>query len=86
MTPPLHIDLTLVLPEAPDRADACVQRLVELVAGTPGVELVHLEGEIKSNDQVELGSGSARPRLCLPYDPKQISMAGLEAKSASGGR
>lgn len=80
MTPPLHIDLTLVLPDAPDSADACVQRLVEIIGGTPGVELVHLEGDTKSADPVERGDISTKPRLCLHYDPARISMAALEAK------
>jgi len=80
MTPRLHIDLTLVLPDAPNSADACVQRLVEIVAGTPGVELVHLEGETASDVQVGSGGVAAKPRVCLHYDPGQISMAGMEAK------
>ena len=56
----LRLDLELLLPEATDAADACVERLQDLLKGEPGISGVHVTG----------APGNRAPLLCLHYDPR----------------
>jgi Cd2+/Zn2+-exporting ATPase len=60
----LELDLPVLLPEIPDTADACVDRLASTLAATPGVLRAHLlqnEGEV--------------PKLCIHFDTTVVSLA-----------
>lgn len=59
----LHLDLSTVLPDAPDEHDACVGRLVGALETKDGVVRAHVED----------GPGGA-PRLCLHYDPDRLPL------------
>ena len=59
----LHLDLDVVLPDAPDEHDACAGRLVRSLEGKDGVVRAH----------VESGPGGI-PRLCLHYDPDRLPL------------
>lgn len=90
MTKALRIDLPVLLPEAPDARDACVQRLVELAATVPGVERAHIDDGTEDVEAVVLtgdptASGAGRPRLCIHYNPTRVSMARVEAQVRAAG-
>jgi len=75
MTRNVMLDLPLLLPDAPDPRDRCVQRLTETLAGAPGLEDVHV---------VEAADG-APARLCLHYDPSTTSVARIRGVAEAGG-
>ena len=62
----LKLDLRILLPEAPDEKDACVDRLITALEGKAGIQQVHL----KQDD-----SGF---KLCIHYDPNGIPLSRLE--------
>ncbi len=72
MAEKLKLDLSLVLPEIPDERDACVGRLTKLLQAE-GLEKVHLVRE----------DGSAR--LCLHYDPQQLSVSRVRELAQAAG-
>ncbi len=97
MTKPLRIDLPILLPEAPDVRDACVQRLLDLAATVPGVERAHIDDGTE-----EAGAGGAEsvvvrgaptgggvqdagPQLCIHYDATRVTMAHVEAQVRAAG-
>ena len=78
----LRLDLPLVLPGIADARDRCVARLIELLAGRPGISEAHIVGPV----------GPA-PELCVHYDPATLSLgrvrelahaAGAELSAAFG--
>lgn len=75
MASKLRIDLDVLLPEAPDLADACVVRLQELLKREPGISGVH----------VTWAPGNREPVMCLHYDPGILSMARLNARATAVG-
>lgn len=90
MTQRLCIELPLLLPDAPDARDACVKRLVDAVAGKPGVERVHVdEGTEDARNDATVVEGSVaqplNPRLCIHYDPARVALAWLEAEVRAAG-
>ncbi len=72
MAEKLKLDLSLVLPDAPDERDTCVGRLTELLQAE-GLERVHVVRE----------DGSAR--LCLHYDPQQFSVSRVRELAQAAG-
>lgn len=58
----VQIDLTVLLPEAPDENDACVQRLASSLEGRSGIARAHVKN----------GGGSAN--LCIHFDPSVLSL------------
>ncbi|AXA94150.1 heavy metal translocating P-type ATPase [Massilia sp. YMA4] len=62
----VRLELPLILPQVDDPADPCIDRLVGLLQGRPGVEKVHVKTP-----------GGAPPLLCLHYDPGVITVARL---------
>lgn len=76
MSQRVRLELELVLPEAPDVADACVARLQAILGHEPGVTGVHLVGPPRVT----------APVLCH-YDPKAVSLARLrEVATGAGAR
>ena len=64
MADTVQLDLSVLLPEIPDAADACVERLVEGVAGLPGVERVHVVND----------GGEEPPRMCIHYSRGRVTL------------
>ncbi len=69
----LELELTALLPTAPDERDGCTARLCALLQGTRGVSEVHVERK------------NGAPLLCLHYDPDLVSLAVLERATQRAG-
>ncbi|HAS13491.1 MAG TPA: heavy metal translocating P-type ATPase, partial [Acidimicrobiaceae bacterium] len=69
------LDLPLLLPDALDGRDRCVERLTETLSGAPGLDEVHV---------LEAADG-APARLCLHYDPGTTDVARIRRLAESGG-
>ncbi|MBX2943548.1 MAG: heavy metal translocating P-type ATPase [Cyclobacteriaceae bacterium] len=69
------IEIPFLLPEVPDEKDRCVQKLIEILADTEGVEEVH----------VSLGEGSIVPRLCFHYNSDIISIDKIQSLAEQAG-
>ncbi len=75
MPDPLRLDLAVLLPDAPDARDACVARLTDAMAATPGVERAHV-----------LPAADGEPaRLCLHYDPAAVALPRLRRAAERAG-
>ncbi len=72
--PSLKIELSVLLPEAPDARDACVSRLEALIGRVRGIERTHL---VEDN--------GAPAKLCLHYDPQRVSMAQVKQLAIAAG-
>ncbi len=66
MSAKLRLDIPVILPEIPDAADACVDRLMGELEGRPGIEQAHV---------VVGDEPSAPAQLCVHYDPDTLSLA-----------
>jgi Cd2+/Zn2+-exporting ATPase len=67
--------LPLLLPEIPDEADQCVVKLLSLLRGRDGVRDAHV-----------VSATSKEPaKLCLHYDPDQISLARIREAALQAG-
>ncbi|KDE97043.1 hypothetical protein Y900_027505 [Mycolicibacterium aromaticivorans JS19b1 = JCM 16368] len=75
MTAEVELDLPIVLPDALDRRDLCVGRLIDTLTGAPGLDRVHV---------VE-ASESSPARLCMHYDPDAVSVAKIRDLAESTG-
>jgi len=75
MSHKLRLELELLLPDAPGEADACFGRLTELLAREDGISGVH----------VVTAPASARPMLCLHYDPGVLSTGRLRNRALAAG-
>jgi len=75
MTDKVVLDLPLLLPDALDGRDRCVQRLTATLTGAPGMENVHV---------VDAADG-APARLCLHYDPATTNVARIRGIAEAGG-
>ena len=60
----LRLDLPLVLPGVDDVRDRCVARLIDLLAGRPGISEAHI-----------VGPDGPAPELCIHYDPATLSLS-----------
>lgn len=70
----LRIDLPILLPDIPDIADTCVERLVCTLRSQPGVERVHIHTQDGAPNQ-----------LCVHYDPDALPLARIrEFVTAAG--
>jgi len=78
MSAKLRLDIPVILPEIPDAADACVDRLMSELEGRPGIEQAH----------VVVGAAPSAPaQLCVHYDPDTLSLARInEIVIAAGAR
>ncbi|MFN6954854.1 MAG: heavy metal translocating P-type ATPase [Acetobacteraceae bacterium] len=72
-----RLDLAVLLPDAPDARDACVNRLVNEIGGRPGIARVHV-----------LPAGAGAPtQICIHHDPALVEVARLrELALAAGAR
>ena len=75
MTDKLTLDLPVLLPDALDGRDQCVDRLTATLRGAPGLEDVHV---------VDAAAG-APPRLCMHYDPTVTNVAGVSRSGVTTG-
>ena len=71
----LQLDLPLILPSAPDEADACVRRLIDELAGREGVDKVHV---VPATDTLPA-------KLCIHYDPDMLSLSRVREIAESVG-
>ncbi len=69
----VRMDIPVLLPEAPDASDACVERLVKRLSSAPGLFQVHV---------AETNGAS---QLCLHYDPAALSPADVRRKALQAG-
>ena len=60
-----QLELALLLPEIPDRSDACVQRLIDLLKAKDGVTDAHVTDLI----------GESKWQVCIHFDAEQVSIA-----------
>lgn len=65
MTDKLRLDIPILLPDAPDVADACVSRLMDELQGQAGIDAVH----------VVKATASEPAQLCIHYDAEVVSLA-----------
>lgn len=75
MTAEVELDLPILLPDALDRRDLCVGRLIDTLTGAPGLDRIHVVG----------ASESSPARLCMHYDPDAVSVAKIRALAESTG-
>ncbi len=60
-----QLELGLLLPEIPDRSDACVQRLIDLLKAKDGVTDAHVTDLL----------GESKWQICIHFDADQVSIA-----------
>lgn len=75
MSEKLRLDLPVLLPSIPGEADACVERLRQLLRNRPGVDEVH----------VRPGAAEKPPQLCIHYDPDQLSLTRIRELAKAAG-
>ncbi|MDF8335453.1 heavy metal translocating P-type ATPase [Novosphingobium cyanobacteriorum] len=75
MTEKLQFDIPLLLPEVPDVADRCVERLQSTLNARDGVENAHV---------VEAENGLPA-RLCVHFDPDRLSLVQVRAAVETAG-
>ena len=75
MSEKLELDLPLLLPDALDGRDQCVQRLTATLTDAPGLGEVHVVDAIDG----------APARLCLHYDPASTSVARIRSLAEAAG-
>jgi len=59
-----QLELALLLPEIPDRGDACVQRLIDLLKAKDGVTEAHVTNLV----------GQSGGQICIHFDSDQVSI------------
>lgn len=75
MTDKLTLDLPVLLPDALDGRDQCVDRLTATLRGAPGLEKVHVVD----------ASTDAPARLCMHYDPTVTNVARIRGLAEGAG-
>lgn len=75
MSDKLVLDLPVLLPDALDGRDQCVERLTASLSGVPGLAQVHV---------VDAADG-APARLCMHYDPSATSVAKIRSLAEAAG-
>jgi Cd2+/Zn2+-exporting ATPase len=71
----LRLDLPVLLPNAPEEADACITRLVGELGGREGVSRVH----------VLSAEGDQPAKLCIHYDPEVLSLGRIKGIAEGAG-
>ena len=75
MTEKLLLDLPVLLPDALDGRDRCVERLTTMLSGSPGLADVHIVD----------GEPGTPARLCMHYDPATVSVARIRGLAEAAG-
>lgn len=75
MTEKAQFDLPILLPDVPDAADACVERLIARLSPRTGVSEVHI---LRAGDE-------APAKLCIHYDPDSLSLATIRSEAHAAG-
>ncbi|MGB7980699.1 MAG: hypothetical protein WCF36_07885, partial [Candidatus Nanopelagicales bacterium] len=75
MSDKVVLDLPLLLPDALDGRDGCVDRLTATLTGSPGLEQVHVAD----------AADGAPARLCMHYDPAATSVARIRSLAEAAG-
>jgi Cd2+/Zn2+-exporting ATPase len=75
MSEKLRVDLPVLLPSISGEADACVQRLQQLLRNRVGVDEVH----------VRPGAADKPPQLCIHYDPDELSLTRIRELAKAAG-
>ena len=70
----LRLDLPLVLPGVDDVRDRCVARLIDLLAGRPGISEAHI-----------VGPDGPAPELFIHYDPATLSLSRVRELARAAG-
>ena len=68
-----QLEIPLLLPDVPDDHDQCVDRLIDRLVNRRGIEHVH----------VDRADGASR--LCLHFDPDQVSLAQVQRAAGEVG-
>lgn len=75
MSEKLRIDLPVLLPSVPEAADACVERLQQLLRHRLGIDDVHVRSGIDEHPA----------QLCIHYDPEELSLARIREIAKAAG-
>ena len=75
MTEHIRLDLPVLLPEIPDEADRCVERLLAELRERDGVSEAHVVGATMSEPT----------KLCIHYDPDKVSLARIRKAARAAG-
>jgi Cd2+/Zn2+-exporting ATPase len=71
----LKLDLPIVLPDVPDARDDCVRTLLRMLRKKAGIFAAHVEP-----------AGTDQPaRLCLHYDPREVSLTRVRELAVAAG-
>lgn len=73
MSSTIELDLAVLLPDAPDEEDACVDRLKTRISQNRGVSYVHLH------------KTDGRSSVCVHYDPDVISIEDIRSEAEMAG-
>ena len=92
MTKTLRLELDVLLPEVEDERDACVTRLIESLESREGIIKAHVAGPGGSDvlgssvhPPFEPGDRGQGAKLCLHYDPDQVSLHEVSTLATSAG-
>ncbi len=85
-----RLEVPVLLPGVPD-GDGCMERLVQLLDGRPGIRSVHVVPTDAHPHDASQPPGQSRPTslreasLCLHYDPERMTLTQVEALVRSVG-
>jgi Cd2+/Zn2+-exporting ATPase len=75
MTSKLHLEIPVLLTDAADQCERCVQRLIDSLRGRPGVLDVHIVQD----------AAPTVGRLCIHYEPDQLPLSRIEDLARAAG-
>ena len=75
MTDRLELDIPVLLPDLPDEADACVDRLVATLVAKPGIDRAHVRPR----------EPDTPAKLCIHFDPATVPLPRVRAMVRASG-